>query len=313
MLVRILNALWLTLISAFLLVAGCTTGGRQSVIEPQKDYIANRCAETKPIRVAGREFIRDGDSYDKIKQQVINALLVDAVRQVAGIEIKNHFSSRISVTNNKLDEEVRSLNVEKARGYINKFSIAHEDVLHEGGTSLLSVVLDATVCVPANRFIREIVAIGDITSPEGKVMFDSARDLIATAYFENPRFDVTKADPKDAYHDWLLTGRLVNVSARIENSFLNLFRQAFTLSLSPVPNRPRIIDTRVAHVMITTYMQAENVFDKSILSDTTTLERDIPLTALNNGLDRMVDSLAEEAMVESTKQVFRKLLARPVD
>jgi len=304
----------LALVTCSAFLYGCATSNSRTVVNPRKSYIANRCAEVRKIQVSGKEFVNEGDSYARIKQELVNLLLVDAVRQTVGIEVKKRSRSDIRLANNRLNEEFKELSVEKARGYIDEFSIVQDKVVQEGGKNLLSITLEAEVCVPQNRFLREVVAIGDITWPaQGNAVFHHARDLVAAAYFENPRFNLIKGDPKDEYYDWLVTGRLVATNSTVTRSFSRMIGNSFMQSVL-VNGRPiGRIDDRVVRVSVTVYMQAENVMDKAVLSDTTTRERDFPLEAVKNGLARMIDSLIEETMVASARNVFRKLLERPVD
>lgn len=301
------------IIAISIFLYGCSTDSSHAVVDTQKSYIANYCAEVKKTQVSGKEFINDGESYVKIKQELVKALLVDAVQQTVGFEIKKRSSSRLKLTNNRLDEEFKELNVEKARGYIDEFSIMQDKVVQEGGKNLLSITLDVDVCVPKNRFVREVVAIGDITWPkQGNLVFKQAHDLVSTAYFENPRFDLIKGDTKDEYYDWIMTGRLVATSTRVTKSFGRMLGNSLMQRLL-VNGRPiGRVDDRVVRVSITVYMQAKNAMEKTILSDTTTEERDFPVAAKDNGLVRMIDKFIEELFVKSTKNVFNKLLERSV-
>lgn len=304
----------LVLVTGFASLCGCASPKPNMGSGHQGSSVASSAPETRKVQVTGREFINAGDSYSKVKQALVNELLMDAVRQGVGIEIRKRTSSSMTLADNRLSEEFKELNIEKARGYISEYAIAQEKVVEEGGRSLLIVVIDAEVRVPKNRIMREVVAIGDITWPaQNNAVLKQAGDLVATAYFDNPRFDLIKGDPEKEYHDWVMTGKLVGTSSRNTTSrgraIGNSFMQGLLVNGRPVAK----VDERVVRVSATVYMQAENAMDKTVLSDTTTEERDFPVTAVDNGLDQMVNKMIDDLFVKSTRNVFNKLLKRSAD
>ena len=55
-------------------------------------------------------------------------------------------------------------------------------------------------------------------------------------------------------------------------------------------------------------MQAENVIDNSIISHTTTVEKNLPVSLSKKGRVNNIDMLVMDSIKEATKKLFSKLM-----
>ena len=72
------------------------------------------CREIRTVEVEGREFIGQNAKYRKLKKELIQQCLVDAVKQTLGTQIRSNIGMSTTQNNDDLSEKYQELSSDKA-------------------------------------------------------------------------------------------------------------------------------------------------------------------------------------------------------
>ena len=272
---------------------------------------SGQCKEIKQVKVSGKEFIHAGERYLKVKNRLVDQLLLDAVSQTIGIEIKRLSQLTVNTKNEggelKITDEFKEITIDNAKGYINSYYIPDhsESIKNMGGLTVLELVLVADVCVPDTHSLPEIVMIGAFKF--GNHDIEGVNDFISSLFLNNPKYQLAEGNPKTTYHDWLITGKLLNANATLQKSFGRSV-VAGILGGIIVSGNPLSLDAHVIHVNVTSYMQAKSSIDNRIISQSATLTKELPVSLSKKGRANNIDMLVMECIKEASLKLFNKMM-----
>ena len=178
-------------------------------ITPPKDI----CSETIKKRITSEEYLTESKSFIVLKNRLIAAALDDAFQQVNGKEIRNFQSLALSSENGLENENFIDLTNSKYNGNISSYDVIDRQILDLGsGVTVLSMVIDATVCIKdKNIFTRDVLLIGDFTYKNSKLL--ALKSEIESVFSqESKSFELGYGNPSTSYHDILVTGKINNVT-----------------------------------------------------------------------------------------------------
>ena len=113
----------LTSLFIFSLTAGISLSIPQTLANPD-------CEDIRRIEQSGREFANTGLGYQELKQNLIDALLKQSVEQVLGKQITANERAELSVHNDELEESLRTLTVERAKGFVTGYELLPPGDVH---------------------------------------------------------------------------------------------------------------------------------------------------------------------------------------
>lgn len=276
-----------------------------------KNNIPNaNCKEIKQVTVSGKEFIHAGEKYSEIKNRLIDQLLLDAVSQTKGTEVRSFSQLTITESNEnekKIKDEFKDLTVAKAKGYINSYYVpADGEIINKiGNLNILELSLTVDVCIPEIQDLQKIIMIGSFKFDNHNLK--GATEYISSLFLNNRKYQLVGGNPEDTYHDWIISGKLLGANATYQKNYgksvLNAILGGVALNGKPLSVNPNVIQ-----VTIISYMQAKNVIDNSIISHTTTIEKGLPVSLSKEGRVNNIDMLVMESIKEASKKLFIKLM-----
>lgn len=263
------------------------------------------CKEIKKVTIHEKEFIQQGTSYRELKEALVKRCLQEAVRQATGTEIRSNVGLSTRVSGNQVDEKMDEVTVEKARGHIESYRIAAEDIQPKGSMNLLVLTVEAQVCVPEESALQEVVSVGDFTLAEGKRNAEF-RGPMMTAVNENKKLQLATYLPGKGYHDIVLTGNLVSVSSGRSDR-----DGAIGVSLAGAFLGGRLgnkleqhASRQVKRVSVVVTVQAKKTTEKEAVSETREAVREI---ALNADMKAVVVPMINEAAYKAATAVCIRL------
>jgi len=269
-----------------------------------------KCAEVKKVKVTSKEFIHAGEKYLDIKNRLIEQLLADAVTQTIGLEIRRHSKLTIE-THNEIGAEglkdgFKEISTDKAKGYIKSYHIERESFGKVGDLTVLELSLIVDVCIPKFHNLREIIIIGTFESENSDL--EGVEELVSSVFLDNDKYELVKGNPENTYHDWLITGKLLSATATCKKSFGRSILSAFAGMVQV--NRKRLsVDPHVIQATVISYMQAKNIIDNRIISNTVTLTKNFPVSLSEKAIANNIDMLIMESFKEASVALFEKLIA----
>ena len=177
--------------------------------------LKDNCSETIKKRVRAEEYLSESSSFAALKDHVIDVALRNAFQQVNGTEIRNFLSLDLSSKNGIESETFRKAITSKSAGLIDSYDIVDQEVLDLGSdTKVLSIVIDATVCVRDNALIKDVLLVGDVKYK--KLFYHGLRSAIESVFSrESKSFELGYGKPSTSYYDILITGRIDNITKEI--------------------------------------------------------------------------------------------------
>lgn len=263
------------------------------------------CKSIESVEVAGREFIQQGSNYQQVKNSVINSVLQQAVEQVLGKQITANSRSELKVRNEELEESLRTLNVERARGFISSYKIAPpgEELIQQGGMNLMQLTVIADVCIPEYRGASYVVAVGEFKDRAGTIQ-SLVPDIVVASITSNTKFAAIRLPvSSDTYYDYVISGQVTNVR---ENKVPNLGGELTSKLFEKITNKRQRIDDEVVQVTVDIALQLEDVSDKSVKSAIGSGVSTMPIRATPNEKDTAVIK-ATEAAVQGALKKLKKL------
>ena len=178
-------------------------------ITPPKD----NCSETKKKRVTTEEYLSESKSFIVLKNYMIDISLQNAFQQVNGSEIRNFQSLALSSENGIENENFSETSYSKYEGLIDSYDVVSQEVQDLGGdVKVLTIVVDATVCVKdKNELTKDTLIVGDFTYNNSTC--PALKSVMEEVFSKQSKsFETTYGNPRDTYHDILITGRIDKIT-----------------------------------------------------------------------------------------------------
>ena len=188
----------------------------QEMIDTQDSTpLKDNCSETIKKRVRAEEYLSESSSFAALKDHVIDVALRNAFQQVNGTEIRNFLSLDLSSKNGIESETFREAITSKSAGLIDSYDFIDQEVLDLGSnTKVLSIVIDATVCVRDNALIKDVLLVGDFIYKNS--IYPALKSAAESVFSrESKSFELGYGIPSTSYHDILITGRVDNITSEI--------------------------------------------------------------------------------------------------
>ena len=188
----------------------------QEMIDTQDSTpLKDNCSETIKKRVRAEEYLSESSSFAALKDHVIDVALRNAFQQVNGTEIRNFLSLDLSSKNGIESETFREAITSKSAGLIDSYDFIDQEVLDLGSnTKVLSIVIDATVCVRDNALIKDVLLVGTVTYKNK--YHPALRSAVESVFSrESKSFELGYGKPSTSYYDILITGRVDNITSEI--------------------------------------------------------------------------------------------------
>jgi hypothetical protein len=178
--------------------------------------LKNNCSETIKKRVRAEEYLSESSSFAALKDHVIDVALRDAFKQVNGTEIRNFLSLDLSSKNGIESETFREAITSKSAGLIDSYDFVNQEVLDLGSdTKVLSIVIDAIVCVRDNALMKDVLLVGTVTYKNK--YYPALRSTVESVFSrESKSFELGYGNPSTSYHDILITGRIDNITSELK-------------------------------------------------------------------------------------------------
>lgn len=280
--------------------------------DEKNNFSSGQCKEIKQVKVSGKEFIHEGERYLKVKNRLVDQLLLDAVSQTIGLEIKRLSQLTINANSErgevKLTDEFKEITIDKARGYINSYYIPEqsESIKNVRDLPVLELALVADVCVPDTYRLPDIVMIGAFKFENYDI--EGVNEFVSSLFLNNPRYQLAEGSPKTTYYDWLITGKLLNANAIYQKNYGRSIINGILGGIA-LNGKPLSVDPHVIHVNITSYMQAKSSIDNRIISQSATLTKELPVSLSKKGIANNIDMLVMESIKEASLKLFNKMMA----
>ncbi|MBT4290757.1 MAG: hypothetical protein HOJ48_13515 [Desulfobacula sp.] len=293
-----------------IILISCVSQNSPTTFSNVKGNIPDKnCKKIKQVTVSGKEFIHTGERYLEVKNRLVDQLLLDAVSQTIGIEVRSF--SQLTINESKENEKKKNgfkeLTVAKAKGYINSYHVPPdgEIINKKGDLNILELSLTVDVCIPEILDLQKIIMIGSFKFDNHNLK--GVSEYISSLFLNNRKYLLVGGNFENTYHDWIITGKLLGANATYQKDYgksvLNTILGAVVSNGKPLSINPNIIK-----VTIISYMQAENVIDNSIISHTTTVEKNLPVSLSKKGRVNNIDMLVMDSIKEATKKLFSKLM-----
>ena len=173
--------------------------------------LADSCTEIVKKRVTSEEYISESRSFSELKTYLIKVALQDAVQQVTGTEIRDFSSLGLSSKNGNESETFSEASTSKTKGKVDSYDIVDQKIIDLGAAKVLSIVIDAEVCIKDNALARDILLVGDFTYKNSK--FPALRRAAESVFSrESNSFELGSGDPRTSYHDIVITGRVDDIT-----------------------------------------------------------------------------------------------------
>jgi hypothetical protein len=187
----------------------------QEIINAQDNTpLKNNCTEIIKKRVISEEYISENRSFSELKEYVIKKGLQNAVQQVTGVEVRDFASLDVSSKNGNESENFSAASTSKSKGMIDSYDLVDQEIVDLGAGKVLSLVIDAYVCVKDNELSKDVLLVGDFLYKNSK--FPALRSAAESIFTQASKsFELGYGNPSTSYHDILITGRVEEISASI--------------------------------------------------------------------------------------------------
>ena len=177
--------------------------------------LESKCSEIIKKSVVAEEYVSESTSFSELKKSVIRLALEDAIQQVTGADVRNFSSLSLSSNNGVQNQKFSEASTSKTKGTIDSYDIINTEIVDLGGVKVLSVELEAHVCVKDAELLKDVLLVGDVTYQNSRYpVFKSAVESIFSR--QSKSFELGYGNPYDnSYHDILITGRIDHISTEI--------------------------------------------------------------------------------------------------
>jgi hypothetical protein len=188
--------------------------------------IKDVCSEVIKKRVIAEEYVSESKSFSELKKYVVRIALEDAIQQVTGADVRNFSSLSLSSNNGVESEKFSEASTSKTKGTIDSYDIINTEVLDLGGAKVLSVEVEAYVCVKDNALSKDVLLVGDFTYQNSR--YPALRSAAESIFSRQTKsFELGYGNPNTSYHDIIITGRIDNITSEIivDKKAMDLARQ----------------------------------------------------------------------------------------
>ena len=188
--------------------------------------LEDSCSEVIKKRVIAEEYVSESKSFSELKKYVVRIALEDAIQQVTGADVRNFSSLSLSSNNGVESEKFSEASTSKTKGTIDSYDIINTEVLDLGGAKVLSVEVEAYVCVKDNALSKDVLLVGDFTYQNSR--YPALRSAAESIFSRQTKsFELGYGNPNTSYHDIIITGRIDNITSEIivDKKAMDLARQ----------------------------------------------------------------------------------------
>ena len=188
--------------------------------------IKDACSEVIKKRVIAEEYVSESKSFSELKKYVVRIALEDAIQQVTGADVRNFSSLSLSSNNGVESEKFSEASTSKTKGTIDSYDIINTEVVDLGGAKVLSVEVEAYVCVKDNGLSKDVLLVGDFTYQNSR--YPALRSAAESIFSRQTKsFELGYGNPNTSYYDILITGRIDSISTEIivDKKAMDLARQ----------------------------------------------------------------------------------------
>ena len=181
--------------------------------EPDTTVPKDVCSETSKTRITTEEYLSESKSFIELKKYVIDVSLQNAFQQVNGSELRNFESKGVIDENGEQDYNFNQASYSKYEGLIHSYEVVSQEILDLGsGVKVLSVVIDATICIKdKNAKTKDVLLVGDFKYKNSSLPALKS-EIEAVFSKQSKSFELTYGNPRDNYHDVLITGRIEEIT-----------------------------------------------------------------------------------------------------
>ena len=176
--------------------------------------LVDSCSEIIKKTVIAEEYVSESTSFSELKKYIVRIALEDAIQQVTGADVRNFSSLSLNSNNGVESEKFTEASTSKTYGTIDSYDIINTEIVDLGGVKVLSVEVEAYVCVKDNRLSKDVLLVGDFTYQNSRypVLRSAAESIFSR---QSKSFELGYGNSNDSYHDILITGRIDNIISEI--------------------------------------------------------------------------------------------------
>jgi len=176
--------------------------------------LEDQCSEIVKKRVVGEEEFSESTSFSELKKFVTKLALEEAIQQVTGADLRNFTSQSLSLNNGVQSQKLSEATIYKIKGTIDSYDIVNTEIVDLGGGKILSVTVDANVCVKDNSLSKDVLLVGDIMYQNKRL--PSLTNTVESIFSRQTKlFELGYGNPNESYYDILITGRVDNIISEI--------------------------------------------------------------------------------------------------
>jgi len=254
---------------------------------PVTPAISAEC-ESQKTQAEGREFIKDGQSYSAVRKAAVQNAIAAAIEEVNPVGFSRISAGQnTSATNKDGDtketQKFRDAYFRRIRGNTKSVKILREDVRKLGDFSLLSVVIEAEVCIEKEENRETVIAIGNMRWLDGSVSQTLRRDVFRS-FPVIKNIIVIRERPGTAYSDISLSGKVDKISFRSliksrENRFIKFLRSGNADSGSVAFGQPLPRGSKeFMEIVVKVRVGARALASHRVLQATKVVVTEIPIT-----------------------------------
>ena len=166
---------------------------------------SSKCKEIKNKKIEIEEIISPDQSIRKLKKELLDEALMEAVKETVGVKIKSYEGIHLEENNENTNDSYKNLTSAKTKGLIQSYEV-EQQIVSQGNLNILKLTVFARICIPKEEFNKDTVAIGNF-SFENNESYNPARDLLASIFpTDNTKYYLANGHAKNVYHDILISG-----------------------------------------------------------------------------------------------------------
>ena len=274
----------------------------------QPGFTAEDCEDYSAVRVEGKSVLGSDTDYLKVRTQLLDSLLVDAVAQVNGAQIRVRETSMLREINGEIDSRYDARTVRASKGLVKSYSFPPdgETVISEPGLGrMLSMMVDVIVC---NQAASDLVyvSMGKIAFPQFEEFSDQyLKEFVRAAIPATSKLRLIGAEDDVSFYDYVITGKILNLSTTVEDSAV----KALIGNVVRTSNGRPIVDSRQYRMSATIALKAENAVDKSYTVVTKTVEKMHSSAVRTDGaLEQRMNEFVGVAVGDVSELLFKKII-----
>lgn len=271
-------------------------------------FAVEECEDYTSVRVEGKSGLASDGDYLEVRTQLLNSLLVDAVAKVNGAQIRARETSLLREVNGEIDSQYDARTVRALKGLVKSYSFppdGESTVSDRNFGKMLTMQLEVIVCDQAASDIV-FVSLGDVAFPQFQEFSNEyLKEFVRAAIPAGSKLSLVGDEDDVAFYDYVITGKILNLSATVEESVL----KAFLGKVVRTGNGRPIVDSKQYRISLTIALRAENAVDKSYVVITKTVERMYSSSVRPDGaLAQRIDEFAGAAVGEVSGLLFKKII-----